>query len=247
MCFRLASLAALFLVVCGLPAAVRTDNPQAARTVVRADRRTGKLVRRVLVPETVVKPVLVESAVVAARTVSAASPATHAPAATAGPMIEQISLEQGVDPLLVHALIHVESRYNQYAISPKGAEGLMQLIPSTARQMGVRNSFDTRQNVEGGVKYLRQLMGQFDDLRHVLAAYNAGPGAVTRWRGIPPYAETQDYVHKVGKRYGELRRAQTVRQAAAAAVPAPPQPAEPEYRPLESHIDEQGRLHLRTR
>ena len=261
MFFRTALLAGLVLASFDLRAAAREQTPEVgAQTVVRADRRTGRLVRRVVVPEAVIRPVTIE-----ARPIQAAAsgdgknaePKTPAPAAPVhsmngqviGQVIDQVSHEHGVDPLLVHAVIHAESRYNKYAISPKGAEGLMQLIPSTAKQMGVRNSFDTRQNVEGGVKYLRQLMGRFDDLRYVLAAYNAGPEAVARWGGIPPYSETQDYVYKVGRRYGELRRAQqSTGEAAMAKAPAQPvAPPEPEYRPLESFVDEQGRLHLRTR
>ena len=245
MFFRIALTAALISAASDVRAAAREETTEVGvKSVVRADRRTGRLVRRVVVQESVIRPKTIE-----ARPVQAATASTP-PANPIGQVIEQVSQEQGVDPLLVHAVIHAESRYNKYAISPKGAEGLMQLIPSTARQMGVHNSFDTRQNVEGGVKYLRQLMGRFDDLRYVLAAYNAGPEAVARWGGIPPYAETQDYVYKVGRKYGELRRAQQSTGAAAAAkLSAQPlaQPAEPEYRPLESFVDEQGRLHLRTR
>ena len=245
MFFRIALTAALISAASDVRAAAREETPEVGvKSVVRADRRTGRLVRRVVVQESVIRPKTIE-----ARPVQAASASTPA-ANPIGQVIAQVSQEQGVDPLLVHAVIHAESRYNKYAISPKGAEGLMQLIPSTARQMGVHNSFDTRQNVEGGVKYLRQLMGRFDDLRYVLAAYNAGPEAVARWGGIPPYAETQDYVYKVGRKYGELRRAQqSTGETAAARLSAQPlaQTAEPKYRPLESFIDEQGRLHLRTR
>jgi soluble lytic murein transglycosylase-like protein len=242
MCFRLAPLAVLLAFVGAIQAGAREDLTPEVQTVVRADRRTGRLVRRVVVPENIVKPVVVTAK--AFPSSSAVKPSL--PSEPVKNTIEQISREQGVDPLLVQALIHVESRYNPYAISPKGAEGLMQLIPSTAKEMGVRNSFDSRQNIEGGVKYLRQLMGRFDDLRHVLAAYNAGPAAVARWQGIPPYTETQDYVYKVGKRYGELRRSNPQPQASAQPAESV-QPPEPEYRPLESYLDSEGRLHLRTR
>lgn len=122
----------------------------------------------------------------------------------------------------------------------------MQLIPSTARQLGVQNSFDSRQNIEGGIKYLRKLQEKFDDMRLVLAAYNAGEQAVTRYGGIPPYTETQEYVYKVGKRYGDLRRAQK-KTATPVAKAVPDVPAEPEHRPLETFVDDQGRLNLRTR
>jgi soluble lytic murein transglycosylase-like protein len=161
-------------------------------------------------------------------------------------MIGEKAREHGVDPLLVHSIIHVESGYNPYALSHKGAEGLMQLMPQTARKLGVRSSFDVRQNVGGGVSYLKQMLDRFGDLRLALAAYNAGPEAVARWNGVPPYAETQDYVYKVGKRYGELRRQhQSARAAVTPVIRA--EEREPEYRPLEWRVDEQGRLHLSTR
>jgi soluble lytic murein transglycosylase-like protein len=111
--------------------------------------------------------------------------------------------------------------------------------------MGVKNSFDSRDNIEGGIRYLRKLQERFDDMRLVLAAYNAGEEAVSRWKGIPPYAETQEYVYKVGKRYGELRTAQ--KKAGPFVVKAPEKPAEPEHRPLETFVDSEGRLNLRTR
>jgi hypothetical protein len=234
----------LCLVASGLFAASLTSEPGTARTVVRADPRSGRLVRRVVAPAAIFanpvpRPVGRTVVMLPSRPVGSVKAPLHE-------VIEEVSRQQGVDPLLVHAVIQVESGYNRFAISPKGAEGLMQLIPSTAREMGVRNSFDTRENIEGGVKYLRGLMERFPDLAHALAAYNAGPGAVARWQGIPPYAETRAYVSKVGERYGDLRRtsASPDPENSAAAVPAK---AEPEYRPLESFLDEQGRLHLRTK
>lgn len=212
---------------------------EAITSIVRVDQRSGRLIRRVHVPEKVITAKLVEA--------QAPLPAGSEPAAPGtkvDTIVQQVSGMYNVDPLLVHAIIHVESRYNPFAISPKGAEGLMQLIPSTARRMGVGNAFDSRQNIEGGIKYLQQLQTRFDDLRLVLAAYNAGENAVARWGGIPPYTETQEYVYKVGRRYGELRRSQ---KQTTARAPAPPKPAEPAHRPLESFVDDEGRLHLRTR
>ncbi|MCC5797285.1 MAG: lytic transglycosylase domain-containing protein [Methylophaga sp.] len=104
-----------------------------------------------------------------------------------------------VDPALVRAVIHAESAFNARALSNKGAQGLMQLMPGTARDLGVDNAFDVRQNIEGGVKYLAQMLRQFDgDIRLATAAYNAGPNAVRRFNGIPPYAETEVYVERVG-------------------------------------------------
>ncbi|OGW60604.1 MAG: hypothetical protein A2V83_11475 [Nitrospirae bacterium RBG_16_64_22] len=103
-----------------------------------------------------------------------------------------------VDPELVKAIIRVESGYNAKAVSRKGAQGLMQLMPGTARRMRVENPFDPAQNIEGGVRYFKYLMGLFaGNVPLSLAAYNAGEEAVRRYGGIPPYAETRDYVTKV--------------------------------------------------
>jgi soluble lytic murein transglycosylase-like protein len=104
----------------------------------------------------------------------------------------------GVSPSLVKAVIHAESGYNPNAVSSKGASGLMQLMPDTARSLNVGNTFDPRDNVEGGVKYLRFLLDTFrGDVSLALAAYNAGLGKVARYGGIPPYAETRTYVNRV--------------------------------------------------
>lgn len=199
-----------------------------------------------VIPERVIQAKLVPSIAVGAAVGSPVRlPAGSEPV---NEIVDQMSAQYKVDPLLVHAVIHCESAYNRLAVSPKGAEGLMQLIPETARRMGVRNSFDSRQNIEGGVRYLSELQTRYDDLRLVLAAYNAGEAAVDKYGGIPPYAETQEYVYRVGKRFGDLRRVAQKRAAVA-----PPQvnvakaPAEPEYRPLESYVDAEGRLHLKTR
>ncbi len=105
-----------------------------------------------------------------------------------------------LDPALVKAVIHIESAFNSNAISSAGARGLMQLMPATAKRFGVQNSYDPIENMLGGVKYLRWLFERFNgNVRYVLAAYNAGEGAVDKHKGIPPYAETQDYVKKVIK------------------------------------------------
>ncbi len=113
-------------------------------------------------------------------------------------LIREICKTHGVDPELVKAMIQVESNYNPYAISRKGARGLMQLMPGTATRYGVRQIFDPRENIEGGVKYLRDLIELFDsNLRFAVAAYNAGENTVQRVNGIPNYVETQNYVRKV--------------------------------------------------
>jgi len=112
-------------------------------------------------------------------------------------MIFTAALRQGVDPALVEAVIAVESAFNPLAISPKGAMGLMQLMPQTATRYGVSNPFDPRENLIGGIQYLRDLLLRFEDFPHALAAYNAGETAVLTHGGVPPYRETQQYVRKV--------------------------------------------------
>ncbi|MBB5321976.1 lytic transglycosylase domain-containing protein [Marinobacter oulmenensis] len=113
--------------------------------------------------------------------------------------IRVASDEFDVDPALVRAVIHAESAFNPNATSPKGAQGLMQLMPGTARELGVSNALAAEQNIRGGVDYLARMLKRFNgDIRLATAAYNAGPGAVTRYKGVPPYAETKAYVKRVG-------------------------------------------------
>jgi soluble lytic murein transglycosylase-like protein len=110
----------------------------------------------------------------------------------------------GIDPYLVFLVIEKESRFHTRAVSPKGARGLMQLMPGTARRLGVRNPFDAADNIRGGTQYLRELMDMFGGkVNLVLASYNAGEGAVLKYgRNVPPYRETREYVKTIGKRYG---------------------------------------------
>lgn len=108
----------------------------------------------------------------------------------------------GVDPALVHAVVKVESDFNPYALSRKGAMGLMQLMPQTAVVMNVGNSFNPQENIDGGVKYLRYLIDRYEgNLQLALAAYNSGETAVKKWGTIPPYRETQNYVQRIMKLY----------------------------------------------
>lgn len=119
-------------------------------------------------------------------------------------LIDETSARHGVDARLVRAVIQVESAYRAAARSRKGAMGLMQLMPDTARRFSVKNPYDPGANIEGGIKYLRFLLDRFGaaDVSLALAAYNAGENAVERFRGIPPYAETRNYVQSVLKLAG---------------------------------------------
>jgi hypothetical protein len=199
-----------------------------AVSVVRGDARTGRLIRSVVV--------------------RAKQPGEIGPDSDAGVriLVEEAAKNLDVSPMLVDSVIQVESNYNPYAVSPKGAQGLMQLMPATARRFGVTNSFDAKQNIEGGVRYLKFLQDTFKDDRLAIAAYNAGEGAVTKYRAVPPYPETKNYVDKVGAKFSQAKRA-------AEKTPAPvksddePKPAEEETRHLMQYRDSEGRLHLATR
>jgi hypothetical protein len=116
-------------------------------------------------------------------------------------LIETVSLKHGIDPALVHAVVEAESNYRPRAKSQVGARGLMQVMPATGRELGVASAamlFDPQANLEVGVKYLKWLLARFDgNLISAIAAYNAGPAAVARYRGVPPFRETQNYVRRV--------------------------------------------------
>jgi len=113
-------------------------------------------------------------------------------------IVKSLAREYRIPPELIHSIIKVESNYNPRAVSKKGAMGLMQLMPATAEQYGVNNVFDPIENIEGGIRYLKDLMNLFDNNTNlVLAAYNAGQSAVEKYGGIPPYRETIDYIDKI--------------------------------------------------
>jgi soluble lytic murein transglycosylase-like protein len=134
--------------------------------------------------------------------------------------IDAAAARHGVDPALLRGLIRAESNFNPKAGSHAGAQGLTQLMPGTARGLGVTDPFDPVQSINGGAKYLRQQLDRFGgDVTKALAAYNAGPGAVQRYGGVPPYAETQNYVKRVQAYAAEYSRA-----GSSAPVPANPAP-----------------------
>jgi soluble lytic murein transglycosylase-like protein len=121
--------------------------------------------------------------------------------------IEEAAARHDVSVGLVRAIIQVESGFDRLAVSAAGARGLMQLMPATARRFGVMNRFDARQNIFGGTRYLRTLLDHYrGDISLTAAAYNAGMGCVARYRGIPPYKQTQDYVRKVTALLGAAQR-----------------------------------------
>ena len=133
--------------------------------------------------------------------VIAAAEATHATstwldARPFADLIETVALKHGVDPDLVHAVVQAESNYRAGAKSQVGARGLMQVMPTTALEFGIKNLYDPQSNLEAGVQYLKFLLARFD-LKRAIAAYNAGPENVRKYQGIPPFPETQKYVKKV--------------------------------------------------
>jgi len=149
-------------------------------------------------------------------------------------LVEQTASRHQVDPHLVHAIIKVESEYHPEAVSPKGAMGLMQLIPATAQRFGVENPFNPKQNIEGGVSYLKHLLNRYGgDLALSLAAYNAGEAAVERYGGIPSFAETKDYVQKVTNIYQSASSQSGTNDAGS--KPQPP--------PITRYVDERGVVH----
>lgn len=122
------------------------------------------------------------------------------------PMIDRAAQASNVDADLLSSLVDAESSYDPSARSSVGAMGLTQLMPDTAKAMGVQDPFDPQQNLNGGAKYLRHLLDQFNDVPKALAAYNAGPGAVNKFGGVPPYGETQRYVQRIMGAYEARKR-----------------------------------------
>lgn len=120
------------------------------------------------------------------------------------PIVQKIAQNHGIEPDLIHSIISAESNYDRWAVSVKGASGLMQLMPETAKEYGVKNIYDAKENIEGGVKYLKDLIQLYNGkTRFVLAAYNAGQEAVKKFGGIPPYPETKNYINKIMASYAK--------------------------------------------
>jgi hypothetical protein len=162
-----------------------------------------------------VPPPASSHASVAASSVSAKSEFAKSGSAKSGPapplneVVNVASAAYHLDPDLVNSVIHAESGFNAHAVSPKGARGLMQLMPGTASQLGVNDSFDPQANVTGGSRYLRELLERYDfDLVKALAAYNAGPERVEQYRGVPPFRETRAYVARIVHEYNTKKTAQ---------------------------------------
>jgi len=137
--------------------------------------------------------------------------------------IVEVARRHGVEPKLVAAIVAVESRFNARAVSRRGAEGLMQLMPATAADLDVQDSFDPRDNIEGGVRHLKRLLARFhNDVPLALAAYNAGEQSVINHRGIPPYRETRQYVVRVLRRYDREAARVVAQQLSAPPTATPP-------------------------
>ncbi len=226
----LAAALSLTALAAGAPSAGAGTASDRAVWVVKVDPHSGKLVRRLVAPPAP----------------AGADGQVHA-------LIAEAARSYDVNPLLVDSVIQVESNYNPFAVSSKGAEGLMQLMPATAQRFGATNSFDPKQNIEAGVRYLKFLQDTFQDDRLAIAAYNAGEKAVAKYKDVPPYPETVSYVAKVGKRYGQAERAARTKQKADESRREAKNAEEPKAdateqtpRHILAYVDTEGRLHIAT-
>jgi soluble lytic murein transglycosylase-like protein len=208
------------------PAAIGNSPIAQAFWMVKVDARTGKLVRTLVGP----RPSFSDKA----------APDVHA-------LVAEAAKNFDVNPLLVDSMIQVESNYNPFAVSQKGARGLMQLMPATAQRFGATDSFDPKQNIEAGVRYLKFLQNTFQDERLAIAAYNAGEGAVAKYKDVPPYPETVSYVAKVAKKYGQAKGVTKSEAKNAEEPKAVEERAEDAPRHILSYVDSEGKLHIQTR
>lgn len=213
--------------MCGVAVAI-LQGAGGVVSVVRTDPRTGRLIRTVVREHPAISRIT-----------------PGVPSARLTAAVDRIAQQNQLSARLIHSVIQVESNYDPDAVSPKGALGLMQLIPSTARRFGVADVFDLEDNVQGGARYLKYLLGLYKgDEALALAAYNAGEGAVSRYGGVPPYQETQDYVARVRQRLAgpDLRQPD-------AAVAEPPAAASteaetvPSYNPIHEVTGSNGKVY----
>ena len=229
---RLCLLAGCVAVTASVAAGAGVPDTEGVKLVslVRADPHTGRLVRSVARPAR--KPG--SKSVVNAWEGAADSIDAY---------VRKKAEEYQVDPLLVRSVIQVESNNDPFAVSSKGAQGLMQLMPATARRFSVKNSFNPWENIDGGVRYLKYLLTLFGAAGSpeslALAAYNAGEGAVIKHGGVPPYRETTQYVRRVAKKWGEARAASALVESERVAAAAQP--------PIDEFVDSRGVVHIQTR
>ena len=229
-CFILSS---VIIASAAVLSAASVNSPATVTLVVRSDLRTGRLVR------TVARGVRAKPEA-AAPQIELPPVSTEAPLSLAK-LVDDIAERHAVDRDLVHSMILVESNYNPLATSNKGALGLMQLVPSTARRFGVFDAFNPAQNVEGGVRYLKYLLDHYNgDHRLALAAYNAGEGTVQRFGGVPPFPETRSYVYRVGKALDEKKEAKKQQNIAPSAEPSG------DFSPIRAFMDAMGRMYYKT-
>ncbi len=183
---------------------IRAESVETLGTALRLQTASGTL--EIPLTQVVEREVIPEAPLPPPPPAPVAAPAP--PPAPAQDPLEAAARKAGLPPEFLKSVARIESAFRQDAISPKGAIGVMQLMPATARELGV-NPHDKEQNLEGGARLLRDLLLKYqnepDQVRRALAAYNAGPGAVARYNGTPPYAETQNYVNKVLAEYHRLR------------------------------------------
>ena len=159
------------------------------------------------------------------------------PPANLADVVGPVSQKHFIDPALITSVIRAESAFNPRAVSPKGARGLMQLMPETAAKLGVRNAFDANANVEGGTRYLQELLEQYNwDLVKALAAYNAGPQRVAQYGGVPPYRETHAYVARIIRDFNRQKLAQQHSKTATRKPTTPSRSRKLVARPGESSV-----------